>query len=109
MHTIQLLIAIPWATFGFLTPALAETALAKIEPAAAVNAVCPKPKDFDHQIVVVQGTVTSLNQTTSHIGHDYTTFKLQDCGAVNIFNMGAPHDEEWRSRSRGRRVRDRTS
>ena len=54
------------------------------------NAVCSKPEDFDHQIVIVQGTVTSLNQTTSGRGKEYTTFKLQDCPAVNIFAWGHP-------------------
>ena len=90
MHKSRLLMAILCATFGFLTSALAETVRAKIEPSAAVNAVCSKPKDFDHQIVIVQGTVSSLEKHRSRLGNDYTTFKLQECGAVNIFTRGPP-------------------
>jgi hypothetical protein len=90
MHAIPLLMSILWATFGFLTSALAETARAKIEPAAAVNAVCAKPEDFDHQIAIVQGTVTSLEKHRSRLGNDYTTFKLQECSAINIFTRGHP-------------------
>ena len=36
---------------------------------------------------------TSLKETTSHRGNDYTTFKLQDptgCGALSVFTWGHP-------------------
>src|SRR5271168_3153537 len=63
---------------------------------AAEDGVClivAKPANFDHHTVSLQGTATSLKETTSRRGNDYTTFKLEDpsgCGAVNVFTWGHP-------------------
>jgi hypothetical protein len=79
---------------------LAGTFLALLTLIAKVNAgevgVCAivaNPGSFDHQTIALKGTVTSLKETTSRRGNDYTTFKLQDptgCGAVSIFTWGHP-------------------
>jgi hypothetical protein len=58
-----------------------------------VCSIVHNPAAFDHQTVTLQGTATSLKETTSRKGNDYTTFKLQDpsgCGAVTIFTFGHP-------------------
>ena len=58
-----------------------------------ICSIVTKPTSFDHQSVALQGTVTSLKETTSHKGNDYTTFKLQDptgCGALSVFTWGHP-------------------
>jgi hypothetical protein len=78
----------------------ATTALALVALIVKINAgemgVCAiiaKPVSFDHQTVVLQGTVTALKETTSRRGNDYTTFKLQDpsgCGTLDIFTWGHP-------------------
>jgi hypothetical protein len=56
-----------------------------------VCSIVAKPASFDHQTVTLNGKVTTLKETASRRGNDYTTFKLHDpsgCGAVNIFTWG---------------------
>jgi hypothetical protein len=57
-----------------------------------ICSIIAQPRSFDHQNVSLQGTVTSLRETTSRRGNDYTIFKLHDpgCGALNIFTWGHP-------------------
>jgi hypothetical protein len=58
-----------------------------------VHELKTNPKNFDHQIITLQGTATTVKETTSHKGNDYTTFKLQDpngSDAVTIFFWGHP-------------------
>jgi hypothetical protein len=60
---------------------------------ATVCAVVADPSNFDRQAVALDGVVTSLRETTSQRGNDYTTFRLQGangCGAVTIFTWGHP-------------------
>jgi hypothetical protein len=57
-----------------------------------VHALATNPKSFD-QPITLQGTATSVKETTSRKGNDYTTFKLQDPNgndAVSIFSWGHP-------------------
>jgi hypothetical protein len=56
-----------------------------------VHGLITNPKSFDHQTVTLQGTATSVKETMSRSGNDYTTFKLQDpdgSDGVNIFAWG---------------------
>lgn len=58
-----------------------------------ICSIIAKPTSFDHQNVSLDGTVSSLKETTSHRGNEYTTFKLQDpsgCGALSVFTWGHP-------------------
>jgi hypothetical protein len=87
-------------TFVFLRLLAGMMAAALILWSAICNAaevpICQlaaKPASFDHQDVTLQGSVAALRETTSRVGNDYTTFKLQDQSggcAVNIFTWGHP-------------------
>jgi hypothetical protein len=75
---------------GLLAGAMALVLLAAVPTINAaevgVCSIVAKPANFDHQTVTVQGTATTLKETTSRKGNDYTTFKLQDpsgCGAYH--------------------------
>ena len=57
----------------------------QVRPASVLD-----PAAFDGQNVTLDGTVTDLKEKRSRKGNDYTTFKLQDCGAVNIFTWVTP-------------------
>jgi hypothetical protein len=57
---------------------------------ASEASVCSNPAAFDGQNVTLDGTVTDLKEKRSRKGNDYTTFKLQDCGAISIFTWGHP-------------------
>jgi hypothetical protein len=63
-----------------------------------VCAIAHSPTGFDHRAVSLIGRVTSLRQTTSQRGNDYSTFKLSDTGGceVLVFTWGHPaiHDDE---------------
>jgi hypothetical protein len=63
-----------------------------------VCAIAHSPTGFDHRAVSLIGKVTSLRQTTSQRGNDYSTFKLSDTGGceVLVFTWGQPaiHDDE---------------
>lgn len=46
---------------------------------------------FDHQNVVLAGTVSALKETASKAGNAYTTFKLEDGSCfLDIFTWGHP-------------------
>jgi hypothetical protein len=63
--------------------------------AAADDGVCAVANNhakFDHQNVVLTGTVSALKETTSRVEHNpYTTFKLEDGNcSVDVFSWGHP-------------------
>jgi hypothetical protein len=56
-----------------------------------VCAVANNRAKFDHQNVVLAGTVSALKETTSKAGNAYTTFKLEDGNCfLDIFSWGHP-------------------
>ena len=77
----------------------AISALLSFPSYAAETSVCAiahGPTSFDHRAVSLTGKVTSLRETTSQRGNDYSTFKLSDTGGCEllVFTWGHPavHD-----------------
>ena len=79
---------------SLLTGLMVGVLIAPVVTSAAEIGVCQlvaKPASFDHQNVILQGSVMGLKETTSRAGNDYTTFKLQDGSCtVSIFAWGHP-------------------
>jgi hypothetical protein len=59
---------------------------------AADNGVCDVANNhakFDHQNIVLTGTVSALRETISKAGNPYTTFKIEDGNClVDVFSWG---------------------
>jgi hypothetical protein len=64
---------------------------------ATICAVVADPSNFDRQAVALDGVVTSLYETTSQRGNDYTTFRLQGANGCcrYDFYLGSPGIDGW--------------
>src|SRR5262249_30927645 len=56
-----------------------------------VKSLLDNPAQFDGTSVTVRGTTLAVKETVSRIGNAYTTFQVQDAGAViTVFTWGHP-------------------